>query len=301
MTELTPNPNDGPAGERAEPTAAPTPRLLAAPPSPLIFTGARVVPASLLPKGPATETPPATKELLFYWCTATLLTWIVAVEQDGAVVATRWIMFLNITILCVFWPALRLSQDRVSVLLRSGRFSASDHDGPGFAPNSLAHLLRLPSKLFPKAPSAMMTVTAPVTPKLIFVDWLHLILVMQIAVWPLHFHRGWHFNQTLSIDLAYLLWSFLAAGILAVGVQVGTSFARLLAMAACILVLIGEPLLEYWSNQHWAWSISPIKIIWHLSLDSYEFEPTEAIRPFTTVGLLGLAAWAWVLVRARLK
>ena len=298
-----------------EATPVTGPRFLAPPPRPLLFSGAQVVPASLLPRSSSTETPSATKELVLFWCVGVLGTWVISNIQDGANTATRWIMFSCMAGLCLVWPAFRLSQDRVTVTLRPGQRppgSSPDFPGPNGqegnseSPLALVRLLRLPSQLFPQSPSATMTAMAPITASIVFIDWFHLILITQVIVWPLHYQRGWSLAQTLAIDAAFLLWSLLAAAIIVIGAQFKTSGARTIAMACCIAIFFGEPLLLFlfhWLPMTlpmglvWDMQISPIQMVWELSMDSTEFELSAVFRPFLTIAVLAAWAWAWVLRR----
>ena len=94
--------------------------------------------------------------------------------------------------------------------------------------------------------------------------------------------------------------------IIVIGAQFKPSGARTIAMACCIAIFFGEPLLLFlfhWLPMTlpmglvWDMQISPIQMVWELSMDSTEFELSAVFRPFLTIAVLAAWAWAWVLRR----
>jgi len=130
-------------------------------------------------------------------------------------------------------------------------------------------------------------------------DWVALLLVFQAVVWPLRVNANWTLAQTALIDATIAGWSLLAGAVLAWGLGRGTAGRRSMAMAVCLLLLVGEPvamtLLNLAATQGegtlWHLWLSPVEAIWKIT-QNWRF--TDA-APWITRAVLawGLALIAW--------
>ncbi len=143
-------------------------------------------------------------------------------------------------------------------------------------------------------------------------DWVCLLLVFQVVVWPLMLVGRWSIEQTLWLDLAVVFWSLLTAVLVGLGrVLPFTRGAgvRVGAMLLCVLLLLGEPAWmaisgvgfdtagaeavgEGWRVQ-WQMRISPLQALWELTTTIQPYDPS-AWRP--TILSTAVAAGLGLLV-----
>ncbi len=148
--------------------------------------------------------------------------------------------------------------------------------------------------------------------RVVSLDWLCLILVLQTVIWPLRLSGEWGVMQTVYLNLALASWVWLIAGIIGLGLITGK---RTLAMWACVFLLLGEPALlgvlnvvgsGEWAGAGagtWTWSwtmrISPIGALWEWTKPPLLYQVAgQAEAWLVTVvpvwlagGLVWLSAW----------
>lgn len=132
-------------------------------------------------------------------------------------------------------------------------------------------------------------------------DWWCLNLVVQTVIWPLQLSARWSLEQTLWIDASMASWSLLTGAVLAWAGGVWTPRRDGLfsgaAMAVCMLLLMGEPLLLAslaWLDLQVTWRmwLSPIDVLWDLTSQP----PVVHRERILAVAALALACWlplAW--------
>ena len=124
-------------------------------------------------------------------------------------------------------------------------------------------------------------------------DWVCLILVVQVVIWPLRVSADWSMAQVVWLDVALSGWS-LATGLLLLVCSGWTSGAgRTAGMAACLLLVLGEPLLMAglaWAGVCGVWSmwVSPIDTLWALT------SRPASIWPAHILGVTAAAVAGWV-------
>ncbi len=138
------------------------------------------------------------------------------------------------------------------------------------------------------------------TPGYIWLDWFCLALVLQSVIWPLHLTAGWSFPRTWWLNGTLCAWSLLAGFITALGCRSRQVVGRSLAMAGCVLLLVGEPLLLAlagdWLTQlaggPWVYRLTPLRLINLLLNEPHAFVAT---RDGVQVALVaGAAAVGWI-------
>lgn len=130
-------------------------------------------------------------------------------------------------------------------------------------------------------------------------EWLALVAIFQAVLWPLGLTAKWNFMQMLWLDGAVAAWSLLTALFVAIGVWSRFTKHRLMMMALCLLLLIGEPLAMIllstgiWPAQthDWVMRISPIQTIWALSDMPIEWTSGPWRTNVATVAVAGGVGW----------
>ncbi len=204
------------------------------------------------------------RALIITWCLWLLVSWSITLAISATVHAVRWVVFSAVFGLMAVWPALRLSQQLPS------RFHANNaYTTQGIDFGTATFRTRLLATMM---------------------DWLCLLLVFQVVVWPLMLVGRWSVQQTLWLDLAVLSWSLLTAVLIGLGRLAPLAWLRVVAMVLCVLLLIGEPL---WmavggtgfglvtegtpgrlANTHWQMRISPLQTLWELTTTEQPYDPT---------------------------
>jgi hypothetical protein len=147
-------------------------------------------------------------------------------------------------------------------------------------------------------------------PGIIFRDWLSLNLVFQAVVWPLKVSADWDLAQTLWLDTAVAGWTLLTALLVAVGCRSSHGAIRTVAMALCLLLVLGEPLIMALINLStsvgdfvgptWCMRISPIQALWVLAGPSLSFTDIPWSSTVISIGLVATIGWlitAWIMRR----
>lgn len=209
----------------------------------------------------------ASRGIVLAWCLWLLGSWAVLLGLDRPVAAVRGMVMAAMLGLTLVWPLVRLSQDDPPALLDA---SVRDRRRFRFAA--------------------------------IVVDWLSLMLVFQAVVWPLRVTGDWGLEQTLWIDAAVAAWSLMIAAIVAIGVQFERPLARTLAMLACVMLLLAEPVAAsvYVLNGGQAWTarLSPIGAVWSMSGPSRTWRPAQWQFEVASVAVAALLVWLAAAVLA---
>lgn len=137
----------------------------------------------------------------------------------------------------------------------------------------------------------------------ILVDWLCMIVLFQAVLWPLRLMSNWAIGQVMWLNAAVAAWGLLAAAIVAWGCRSSSGLARALAMAVCVLLLLGEPavmglasaMAGPGSGVTWAMCVSPIQAIWFLSSPpgTRSTDQSWAV-PIVNVAIVAGLAWGFL-------
>ena len=126
-------------------------------------------------------------------------------------------------------------------------------------------------------------------------DWLCLVLIVQVVIWPLRVSTEWTVAQVVWLDVALGGWS-LATGLLLLICSGWTSGAgRTAGMLVCLLLVLGEPLLMAgltWTGICGVWPmwVSPIDTLWALT------SRPVVIWPGHILGVTAAAVAGWIVV-----
>lgn len=236
---------------------------------------------------------PTTRELVLFWCLWLLGSWAVTLWVDATAPALRWMTFASAFGLMVVWPLVRLSQHA-----RRPRHRPR--------PARRRHTARFGGATPPWAWRGL-------SPWLVFRDWVCLNLVFQAVIWPLRATGQWEVAQAAWLDAAFVGWSLLTALVIAWGVRSRQPSHRAAAMAICMLILLGEPVVQIvaslgaqadlWPNVAWRLRVSPIQTLWELA---GEDDPVNwAGLPWSpaiiSVIIAAAAGWAVLVVVQRVS
>lgn len=202
--------------------------------------------------------PGSTRLLVLGWCLWLLGAWLVTLWNDSPVPSTRWMVFSALIGLMAIWPVWRLSQSE------------------GFVPgggrwNAIGQTL---------------------------LDWVCLVAVLQVVIWPLQLTAGWSLSQAVWLDAAIAAWSGLTGLVIAWGRGWPGPGRRTLAAGLCLGLVLVEPALMLLIGGDWAWRVSPIETVWALCSPPTRFrlEPwashVTATAVAAAVGWLGIGLWA---------
>lgn len=245
---------------------------------------------------------PTPHGLVLMWCLWLLGTWVVVVGFSPSVPAARWLIFACLIGLMALWPALRLSQELIPA---------------GWMPP-------LPGAGGVASPNALQGGSTPLggawwRPRLIFTDWFCLLLVFQVVLWPLRLSTRWSVPQAAWLDAAVAAWSLLTGAVIVffsgppgansagIGTETrsGSGGRRAWGMAACVALLLAEPLLlglvNFGASQGggavWPLRVSPIQVIWELAGPPDRWA-VRAWRPqILSAAFAAGLAWAWMRLR----
>lgn len=131
-------------------------------------------------------------------------------------------------------------------------------------------------------------------------DWFSLNLAFQVAIWPMKVSAQWSVTQTLWIDAAMAAWSLLTGVILAAAMRRNSGGVRAAAMAGCVLLVFGEPVLAAtvsMAGPGWQWPIlfSPVETLTFLTASP------PRVAPAQIVGIAFLAFAGWLAIAAALR
>ncbi|MAG17831.1 MAG: hypothetical protein CMJ21_07155 [Phycisphaerae bacterium] len=208
--------------------------------------------------------------LTIVWCLWLLGSWAVILPSHSEVNSARWMVFASMYGLLLLWPALRLSQDHYDRL-------APDIANP-------ARLLAW---------------------RAVF-DWLTLIAVYQTVVWPLKLNAGWSMSQAWWVNATLAAWGLVIAVLVGWGSRARSGMVRSAVMLACLVVLLGEPLLRAVVSAGtptdpagvWTMRLSPLDIVWAMTESRSKFSAVPwtwhvgTVAGFAALAVIGLIATA---------
>jgi hypothetical protein len=229
------------------------------------------------------------RTLIISWCLWLLVSWSITLAIGATAHAVRWVIFSAVFGLMAVWPALRLSQQLPGRDADTGAALADSVEG-GAATTSVRVWATM-------------------------LDWICLMLVFQVVIWPLMLVGRWSAEQTLWLDLAVVFWSSLSAVLIGLGRVLPLPGVRVWAMLLCMLLLVGEPVLMAIGgisfdsvgsagrsgSAVWQMRISPLQAMWELTTTVRPYDPT-VWRPtiLSTAAASGLGwcvLWGMVLWR----
>ena len=131
----------------------------------------------------------------------------------------------------------------------------------------------------------------------VILEWLALMSIFQIVVWPLGITAGWPIVQTLWLDLAIASWSLLTALLVAIGSQSRDGAHRFVAVVLCLLLLLAEPLIVALAGVSlapgdWVMRVSPIQTVWALTDRPVDWSSGPWRTNIATVAVAVVVAWS---------
>lgn len=240
---------------------------------------------------------------MLLWCLWLLATWVIAILGNTGLPPIRWMILSAMLGLTLAWPLLRLMQESPSAgpaesLPRTTRVRLPDalRDADSSASSST------------RAGDGDDAVTSRGAPKprawdvmrLILRDWLALILVFQVVVWPLQLTAMWSLGQAIVLDGSVAAWSLLVGAIIAWGCMGDRPSRRTIAMVLVVLLLFGEPLIMAIINFNasrgqgilWPMRVSPIETVWSATGVPADWIGGPWIERTIAAGIAAVLAWA---------
>lgn len=208
-----------------------------------------------------------TREVVLGWCLWLIGSWGTVLVGGSNVPTTgpvhRWMSLMAVVGACAVWPAVRLSQE-----------ARDAWDRP--VPRGLAR-------------------------RSVLLDWAAINLVFQAVLWPMAFVGQWSVAQAVMLGITLAAWSLLAGLIVAWGRVSPSGRARTGAMAACLAVLLLEPLALFLVGMAggggWAdlpdLRLSPLQATWAFSGPPARFAFVEPAFVDRVLGVAAAAALGW--------
>ncbi len=238
--------------------------------------------AAIEPKGPERVSrfdPFGLRVLVITWSLWLLTSWSITLAFNATVHAVRWVIFSAVFGLMAVWPALRLSQQL-----------------PWYPPYGRG--------------SGVRGVAASATRRVLAtgLDWLCLLAVLQVVIWPLMLLGRWSVEQTFWLNMAVVSWSLLTGALVGLGRVLPGAWARLGAMVLCMLLLVGEPIWRALYGLFFAVSgsgepagqmrISPIQALWELTTTTPPYDPGQWVPVILSTAAAAGLAWGVLIVMA---
>lgn len=244
-------------------------------------SGAVVVDRAVRKRAGGLIDPFGLRMLVITWCLWLLVSWSITLAMGATVHAVRWVVFSAAFGLMAVWPAVRLSQQ---LPIRRTRGNIGRHSGGGgYSGGVLGTLL----------------------------DWVCLISVFQVVVWPLMLVGRWSPQQTLWLDLAVVSWSLLTGVLVGLGRVLPVAGARVGAMVLCVLLLLGEPVLMAFGgggfadeasgvgaiSGGWRMRVSPVQALWELTTTIQPYNPSGWVPVIVSTATAALLGWLilWIM------
>jgi hypothetical protein len=236
-------------------------------------SGAVVVDRAVRKRAGGLIDPFGLRMLVITWCLWLLVSWSITLAMGATVHAVRWVVFSAAFGLMAVWPAIRLSQ-QLPIRRTRGKIGGkpgSHSGGGGYSGGVLGTLL----------------------------DWVCLISVFQVVVWPLMLVGRWSPQQTLWLDLAVVSWSLLTGVLVGLGRVLPVAGARVGAMVLCVLLLLGEPVLmafgggfmDVTAGTAWRMRISPVQALWELTTTVQPYNPSGWVPVIVSTAAAALLGW----------
>ncbi|MEX0775617.1 MAG: hypothetical protein WD042_07860 [Phycisphaeraceae bacterium] len=262
-------------------------RALADPPQP---PPVGQVPATGVLALPPSDVDPGSRELVLAWCLWLLGSWCATLLLTSGKPTVHLMMYACLTGMMLLWPALRLSQGYTA---RRGLTR-----WVGGSPDETREDPHRPPPADRPGPAVRLA--------RVFRDWISLYLVFQAVIWPLVITAEWSLAQTLWLDAAVGAWSLLTAAFIGWGALSGRGALRCLAMAFCVLLVVGEPLLEAvmvtLSNATitpWSMRISPVSTIEGLTQSPVDWQPYPWAWHVISAAVAAALAWLTLIILVR--
>ena len=139
----------------------------------------------------------------------------------------------------------------------------------------------------------------------IVADAVCLLALAQVVVGCLSIdaYMRWSPVQLLLVDLTLTAWTALTAFCVWLGYRRAGVGRRAVAMAACILLVIGGPVCAAWTGWAFAARCSPLPTLWQLSERLSYGQSSVIAGQLATVGVIAAVLWtaAFVTRRTRLS
>lgn len=249
-----------------------------------VGSGAVVVDRGVRRRAAGLIDPFGLRMLVISWCLWLLVSWSITLAMGATVHAVRWVVFSAVFGLMAVWPAVRLSQQ-----LPWGRTGLARAGGEGDVQIARAR------------PSMRVLGT--------LLDWVCLLSVFQVVVWPLMLVGRWSPQQTLWLDLAVVSWSLLTGVLIGLGRVLPMPGARVGSMVLCVLLLLGEPVLMTFGGGFadgglsvgggWRMRVSPVQALWELTTTVQPYNPSGwvpvIVSTAAAAGLGWLVLWGMAL------
>lgn len=143
--------------------------------------------------------------------------------------------------------------------------------------------------------------------RLAFIDWLALIVTLQVVLWPTRLSTNWTAQRVALVDAVLASWSLLLAGIIALGLRSRAPRSRLYAMFFCLVVVGLGPAVAVSrssptvdpSKIEWSYW-SPVSAPWVISASARQgiILASDWLRTII-VAAAALLVWAGVLLQSR--
>lgn len=231
--------------------------------------------------------------LVITWCLWLLVSWSITLAIGATVHAVRWVVFSAVFGLMAVWPALRLSQ----------QLPWRHHGGRGGRPHVARSAGALGRHELSASPSMRVLGT--------LLDWVCLVSVFQVVVWPLMLVGRWSAQQTLWLDLTVASWSLLTGVLVGLGRVLPMNGSRVGAMVLCVLLFLGEPVLMALGGVGfldpasgglsgggaWRMRISPIQALWELTTTVQPYDPSGWVPAIVSTAAAAGLGWLvlWVM------
>ena len=146
--------------------------------------------------------------------------------------------------------------------------------------------------------------TEPFALARIVADAVCLLALAQVVVGCLSIdaYMRWSPVQLLLVDVTLTVWTALTAFGVWLGYRRAGVGRRLVAMAMCILLVIGGPVCAAWTGWALAARCSPLPTLWQLSERLSYGQSNVIAGRLATVGVIAAVLWttAYVVWRARI-
>ena len=222
------------------------------------------------------------RALVLGWCMWLLISWSITLAIGATAHAVRWVVFCALVGLMGVWPALRLSQQL------PGEHGKDEGGRSTYDP-------------------ALATEKVMAT----WLDWVCLMLVFQVVIWPLMIVGRWTFEQTLWLNVAVMSWSALTGLCIGLGRIIPIPGGRSLAMMLGMLLVVAEPVVMMFLGHNpaamllgqgdpdTAMHVSPIQAVWELTTTIQPSDPSPWVPVILSIALAALLGWVmlWWIAR----
>lgn len=125
----------------------------------------------------------------------------------------------------------------------------------------------------------------------VLLDWIALNALWQAVIWPMATIMRWPMEQAIWLGVAMAGWSLWAGWLIAAAGRSHDGWVRAGAMAVCVALLVGEPVLMAMSGKSWQMVISPTGALWALTEKPGYFRIEPWVGPLTITTAAAVGAW----------